>query len=442
MSTGPRSPTSRHFHRPDQFRRRRLLCAGGSTTNQGWEATVAVVPTTGLQVILTVYKGSVLNQAANGFPPAFGNSWSAFTRYDFAKTSAQASLGAGAAGSDRSIFLTGGVTFRWAGPCRLTRRYKRGIDTLAFINYTINKHWTVNPNCDNVLDDRYALGVQSAQSSIRTRHVISASRRVSASNCTGEEQNPSPRKEPLLLRRGRQEGALPGFFRPPALPARFGSRLILPAAPSPFWSRPSSNGPADATIWPSPSRRDFSSMTGTSKPSNSSASTLLPDRQRWRLIELNGKPATDEQRRAWEAKKNRKPRKKVAKAPSDYVDLEHAVVLDETPLQAHFEIRLRQDVARLLGVSQLSAIVTVDKNSGSIVHVTAALRQPMRVLMGLAKITDLDVDVHIEPSTEDSGDVQTGSTARVAISELGYPVEYTWSDFARVTPFRSALKTD
>lgn len=168
----------------------------------------------------------------------------------------------------------------------------------------------------------------------------------------------------------------------------------------------------------------------------------LPDRQRWRLIELNGKPATAQQRKLWEAKKNRKPRKKVAKAPSDYVDLEHAVMLDETPQLAHFEIRLRQDVARLLGVERISAIVTVDKKSGSIVHVTAALRQPVRVLMGLARITDLDVDVHIEPSTEDSGDVETGSTARVALSELGYPIEYTWSDFTRVTPFSADPKTE
>jgi hypothetical protein len=62
--------------------------------------------------------------------------------------------------------------------------------------------------------------------------------------------------------------------------------------------------------------------------------------------------------------------------------------------------------------------------------------------MGLARITDLDVDVHIEPSTEDSGDVETGSTARVALSELGYPIEYTWSDFTRVTPFSADPKTE
>jgi hypothetical protein len=168
----------------------------------------------------------------------------------------------------------------------------------------------------------------------------------------------------------------------------------------------------------------------------------LPDSKRWRLLEIDGKPATDQQRKLWEAKKNRKPRKRVAKVPSDYVDMEHAVLLEETPEQAFFEIRLRQDAARLLGVARISAIVTVDKKSGSIVHVTSALHQPMRVLMGLARITDLDVDVHLDPATDEAGDVKTGSTAYVAISELGTPIEYTWSDFTRVTPFRPAASSD
>ncbi len=69
----------------------------------------------------------------------------------------------------------------------------------------------------------------------------------------------------------------------------------------------------------------------------------------------------------------------------------------------------------------------------------ATLRQPIRVLLGLARITDLDIDVRIEPAAEDStqksSEVQTGSTARVAMSKLGNPMEYNWSDFKRVKSF-------
>ena len=72
------------------------------------------------------------------------------------------------------------------------------------------------------------------------------------------------------------------------------------------------------------------------------------------------------------------------------------------------------------------------------------MRQPISVLLGLARITDLDIDVRIEPADEDtaqkSSEVQTGSTARAAMSRLGYPMEYNWSDFKRVTSF-GRLKT-
>ena len=165
----------------------------------------------------------------------------------------------------------------------------------------------------------------------------------------------------------------------------------------------------------------------------------LPDRGRWRLIEVDGRPATDEQRARWEAKKNGKPRKKVVKSPTEYLDLEHATLLDETPESARFEIGLRPEVASLLAVEKISVVVTVDKESGSVARITAALRQPIRVLLGLARITDLDIDIRIEPADEDSalrsGEVQSGSTASVTMSKLGSPVEYSWSEFKRVTSF-------
>jgi hypothetical protein len=63
----------------------------------------------------------------------------------------------------------------------------------------------------------------------------------------------------------------------------------------------------------------------------------------------------------------------------------------------------------------------------------------MRVLLGVARITDLDVDVRLIPADEGPAktpdEVQPSSTARVMISKLGRPVEYNWSDFKRVTSF-------
>jgi len=169
----------------------------------------------------------------------------------------------------------------------------------------------------------------------------------------------------------------------------------------------------------------------------------LPDRTRWRLIEVDGRTATAEQREKWETRKNGKARKQVVKSPAEYLDLEHARLLDETPSRARFEIGLRAEAARLLPVEKIAVVITVDKENGGIVRIAATLREPIRVLLGLARITDLDVDLRIQPETAGkgsagkSGDVQTGSTARVAMSKLGSPMEYNWSEFRRVASYRA-----
>jgi hypothetical protein len=165
----------------------------------------------------------------------------------------------------------------------------------------------------------------------------------------------------------------------------------------------------------------------------------LPDNRRWRLIEVDGKPATSEQRARWEARKNAKPRRRLDKSPSKYLDLEHAALIGETDQVARFRVLLRPEAQRLLEVDDIDVVLTVDKRSASIAVVGAALREPMRVLMGLARITDLDVNVRIAPVDEGpldpAGEVESGSTARVTISRLGRPVEYNWSDFKRVAPY-------
>lgn len=168
----------------------------------------------------------------------------------------------------------------------------------------------------------------------------------------------------------------------------------------------------------------------------------LPDRQRWRLMESNGHAATAAQRQKWETWKNGKPRKQVSKSLAEYLELEQATLLHETAKHAQFEVGLRPEVARLIAVEKISVIVTVDKESGTIAHIAATLREPIRVLLGLAKIIDLDLDVRIEPVEGDpalkSGEVQMGSTARVMMSKLGDPLEYRWSDFKRVTSYAPA----
>ncbi len=169
----------------------------------------------------------------------------------------------------------------------------------------------------------------------------------------------------------------------------------------------------------------------------------LPDHARWRLLEVDGRAATKQQREKWETTKNGKPRKKALKSPSEYLDIEQAKLVDESAKSARFEIPVRPDIARLVSTENVAILLTIDKDSGSIAGIAATLRQPIRVLLGLARVTDLDVDVRLEPADGESpgkaAEVQTGSTARAAITKLGNAAEYSWTDFKRVTSFRGKV---
>jgi hypothetical protein len=164
----------------------------------------------------------------------------------------------------------------------------------------------------------------------------------------------------------------------------------------------------------------------------------LPDNRRWRLIEVNGLPATEEQRTKWEARKNAKPRRKVDEAPAEYLDLDHAVFLGETPPYARFKVPLLPSAHHIVPAHNVDVVITVDRQTGNISRVGAALRDPIHALLGIAEITDLDVDLHLNPDAEPSDsrdEVLPGSTARVKVSELGKPVEYEWTNFKRVASF-------
>lgn len=164
----------------------------------------------------------------------------------------------------------------------------------------------------------------------------------------------------------------------------------------------------------------------------------LPDSGRWTLVTVNGKPATDEQRARSEARKNARPRKKVTEAPAHYLDLDHAVLVSETRTVARFRVPLLASAQHIVDVAGVALVITVDKETGSIARVGAVLRQAVHTLFGLAEITDLDIDLHMDPDSapSDSRDeVLPGSSARVKLSELGHPVEYDWTDFKRVASY-------
>lgn len=164
----------------------------------------------------------------------------------------------------------------------------------------------------------------------------------------------------------------------------------------------------------------------------------LPDARRWRLLEVNGRQPTEEERRDIEDKRNRKPRKRAGNPPASYLDLDNARQAGETDRIAHFEVGIKPEVSRLVALDKLVIKISVDKSSGTVERISAALREPMRVAFGLAKVIDVDLDVQFEDSSSAAtatGEVAPESTARVKLTKLGNPQELSWSDFKEVTAY-------
>jgi hypothetical protein len=165
----------------------------------------------------------------------------------------------------------------------------------------------------------------------------------------------------------------------------------------------------------------------------------LPGERRWTLLAIDGRPPSADQRAAWAKKKFKKNRRKFDSPIGDLFDFKRARVVGETAKVARYEVPLRSDKSWLFPVDKVRVIVTVNKENRALEHLTADVREPFKVLLGLAKITGggLDLSFYDEDGTPGPDPTPTGS-ARVSVSKFGERAEFTWSDFKRVTPVTGA----
>jgi hypothetical protein len=165
-----------------------------------------------------------------------------------------------------------------------------------------------------------------------------------------------------------------------------------------------------------------------------------PDSHRWELLEIDGKPPTEAHRNQWQHRKNRKPRKPSDKVLNDYFDFEHATVAAETAEAVRYDVPVRKEAVRLLPVEKFAVQLTVNKKTRLIEQVVAGLRSPIRIALGMARITDVDLDVRFDPIVHDFSDddddpsTKASGTAHVVLFKMGDRAEYSWSDFKQVKP--------
>jgi hypothetical protein len=174
----------------------------------------------------------------------------------------------------------------------------------------------------------------------------------------------------------------------------------------------------------------------------------LPDERRWALLEVDGKPPTDSQRERIQDRRNKKPRKKANKPLDEYFDLDNAKVIETEKDIVRYDVAVRPETARLIAVDKLNVGVSVRKDTKTIDRITAGLDQPMRIAMGVAKVTDVDLDLRFEPEDENpkkntvaEKTSEADGTMRVVMSKLGNRAEYTWGEFKRVSRYQTGKKT-
>lgn len=162
----------------------------------------------------------------------------------------------------------------------------------------------------------------------------------------------------------------------------------------------------------------------------------LPGNRRWTLLAIDDKPPTAEQRAAWEKRKFKKARKRFDSPIGDYFDFEHAKTVGEEAGAVRYRVPLRSDKNWLFPVDKVDVVVTVNKTTRALEHLTAEVREPFKVLLGIARVTGGTLDLGFEEAEASPTAAQPSGTARMTVSKFGERVDFTWSDFKRVTPHR------
>lgn len=163
-----------------------------------------------------------------------------------------------------------------------------------------------------------------------------------------------------------------------------------------------------------------------------------PLERRWTLLAVDGRTPTAEQQGEWARWKARRIGPQTAPAPLDYLDLDQARRLEDDGHHASWEVPLRSSHRWLFPVEKIRVRVTIDLATGTLERLTAEVREPFRVLLGLARITDGILDLSFpEPAVGGPANpVGPQGSAQVSLTRLGGQAEFSWSDFTPVGPPR------
>lgn len=136
----------------------------GVVSQKGFDADISWQVTRGWQLVATMYDGKVRDQNGNPIDDSYTQSYSFFSRYDFANNTALKGLsfGGGLSRINGRVVSTAGITFPVGMPKPTFLEVKPGTLVGLFANYNVNKHWSLRLQADNVLDETYSVGINAA----------------------------------------------------------------------------------------------------------------------------------------------------------------------------------------------------------------------------------------------------------------------------------------
>ena len=140
----------------------------GTTDSKGWDASVALAPLPGLQIVATAYKGTVHDFRGNPIAATVESSWSLFGRYDFGKSGPMKgfAFGGGASKAGGKWFNMSGLTMPdGSAPVRNSSgnalfKLRQEVLVNLFTSYRLNRRWEFRVDCQNALDKVFAIGAQ------------------------------------------------------------------------------------------------------------------------------------------------------------------------------------------------------------------------------------------------------------------------------------------
>jgi hypothetical protein len=156
---------------------------------------------------------------------------------------------------------------------------------------------------------------------------------------------------------------------------------------------------------------------------------------RWKLLAIDGKSPTSEQRAAWEKKKFKKNRRRFDSPLGEYFDFDRAKIVSEDSKTVRFTVPLRNDKNWLFPTDKVDVAVAINKETRALEHLEAKVREPFRVLLGIARVTNGAIDLTFDDAADAAPTAaQPNGTARVSVFRFGERVDFEWTDFKRVTP--------